>query len=159
MADHVYIQVRDEFINRLKAGVSAVSNRVYTFDEEPIDESKCPYLIVEIGDDQAQPDAVGGRSADPPDLLEFVQLRVGVHCVVSLNADPEKAAYALRATAETTMLGTLDALRLGGKAVRVRRVGGDNGVQATGETAAYRASADFVVDLYKLERLADSFTI
>lgn len=158
MADHVFIQVRDEFIDRLKAGVTAVSNRVYTFDQEPVDESKCPYLIVEISDDQAQPDAIGGAADDPPSLLELVQVRVGVHCVVSVNTDPEKAAYALRATVETTLLGSRNALSLGGKVLRVRRTGGDNGVQAMGETVAYRASAEFIVDIYKLERLADSFT-
>lgn len=154
MADHVIIQVRDAVITKLKAGVTAVTNRVYTSDQEPVDDSLVPFLMVELQDDSAERISVGGFG----NLLEDVQASVIVHCVVKALGDVEQAAYNLRRDVETTLLSTTAGATLDGKIVNTQRLGGSPTRRSNGDYEGYAIALQFVMTIRHLESNADSFS-
>lgn len=162
MADHVIIQIRDELIARLKVGVASVSNRVYRPDEAPqpgeVDDTRIPYLMVQVGDDGDERMGMNGASGINPQLLEDINQAFFVHCVVKQDGDAEKAAYNLRRDLEQTLLATADALTLGGKAQMTTRVGGSNNRDDAIDQAAYAAVVQLEVKIRHLEGNPDSFT-
>lgn len=160
MTDHVVIQVRDEVVSRLKAGVAAVSDRVYLMHEVPpeeIDASNSPFLVVQVGDDGAELIGVNGASSAPA-VLEDLNLALFVHCVVKMDGDAEKTAYGLRADAETALLATDDALTLGGKVVTLTRVAAANNRDEALDQGAYAVALQLEAKIRHLEGSPTSFT-
>lgn len=161
MADHIYIQARDEIISRLAAGVSAVSSRVYKQDDQVTDASRCPYLMVEVDAGAAPEDgSLNGSNGTVPAILQDEFIAVNVHCVVQQlqDGDGEKAAFALAAAAETALLATNAAKTLGGIAVNVRRPTVNTSRDTGGALETYAVSLGFQVWLRHLESRPDSFT-
>lgn len=162
MADHVIIQARDALITRLKAGVSAVSGRVYRSDEAPqpdeVDESRVPFLVVQLGGDSDEPIGINGASGSDPELLEDINQVMYVHHVVKQDGDAEKAAYNLRRDTETALLATAAGLRLDGMVQMVMRVAGSNNRDDDIDQGAYDATVQLEVKIRHLQGRPDSFT-
>lgn len=160
MTDHVIIQVRDEVITRLKAGVASVSNRVYLKHEVPqpeeLDATLSPALIVWLGDDSDERIGVNGAS-NAPSVLEDINLVFYVACLAKADGDVEKTAYNLRSEVETTLLGSDAALTLGGKVSMLTRVSGANNRDDAPDQGAYNALLQFEAKITHLEGQPTSF--
>lgn len=156
MADHVIVQVRDALITRLKAQVSAVSNRVFRMDEEPTDLDQCPYLMVQLGADNDERMGVNGSASDPS-ILEDINQTIFIHCVVKAAGDMEAAAYNLRRDVETALLATAAGLNLDGKVAMTTRVGAQPEQDSEGELEAYAVALQFEFKIRHLEGSPDSF--
>lgn len=159
---HVLIQVRDEVITRLKAGVPSVANRVYRYDEVPpeeIPEDLLPAVVVWLGDDHAERVGENG-DGDPtvPSILEDITQVIYIACAVKTTSDPEKTAYDIRSEVETTLLGTSAGLTLGGRVVMLSRVAGSNNRDDALEIGAYNVQLQLEALVRHLERLPTSFT-
>lgn len=161
MTDHVIIQVRDEVITRLKAGVTSVSNRVYLKHEVPqpeeLDAALSPALVVWLGDDADERIAVNGDS-NAPAILEDINLVFFVSCLVKADGDIEKTAYNLRGEVEATLLGSNAALTLGAKVSMLTRVSGVNNRDDSPDQGAYNAQLQFEAKITHLEGQPTSFT-
>lgn len=160
MTDHVIIQVRDDIITRLKAGVTSVSSRVYRKDEiqpEEIDATNSPALVVWLGDDVDERMGMNASSSGIPSILEEINQTLFVGCLAKADGDVEKTTYNLRADVETTLLGTDAGLTLGGKVVMLTRVAGANNRDDAPDQGAYNALLQFEVKIRHLEGLPTSF--
>lgn len=159
MTDHVIIQVRDELISRLKAGVSSVSSRVYRKDEiqsEEMPAENAPALIVWLGDDSDERIGVNGADSAPA-ILEDINLTIFVACMTKADGDTEKTAYNMRSEVETTLLGSDAGLTLGGKVAMITRVAGSNNRDDTPDQGAYNAVLQIEAKIRHLEGLPTSF--
>lgn len=161
MADHVIIQARDAIITKLKAGVSAVSNRVYKFGEvefESVDEANSPFILVQLGDDTEE--IVGINSADSSvlDVLEDMRPTIFVHCIAKQSGDAEATAYNLRRDVESTLFATQAARTLDGKVQGVYRIAAANNREDALDLGAYSSVLQLEVHIRHLDRLPDSFT-
>jgi hypothetical protein len=161
MADHVIIQARDQLITLLKAGVAAVSGRVYRPDEAPkpgeVDETRTPYLMVQVGDDSDEPLGINGGAGEPQ-LLESINQAFFVHAVVKQDGDAERAAYNLRRDVESTLLATANALTLGGRIQMLTRLAGANNRDDAIDQGAYAAVVQLQARIFHLQGSPDSFT-
>lgn len=162
MANHVIIQTRDAIIARLVAGVSAVSSRVYKRDSEAVDASKCPHLVVEIGDfsSPAESGSLNGGDATTPRILQDTLVVFLVRCVVQQvqDADAEDAAFDLVTAVESTLMGTIAGKTLGGTIVDLHRLGGSPAQDSGGELETYSVVLQFQAWLRHLQGTPDSFT-
>lgn len=160
MTDHVVIQARDDIVTRLKAAVTAVSNRVYLMHEvqpEEVDADNSPFLVVQVGDDTAE--ILGVNSADAArEILEDLAVPVFVTCVVKADGDAEASAYELRAVVETALLGTVDGNTLGGKVQRISRVAAANNRDEALDQGAYAITLQLEVLITHLQGSPTSFT-
>lgn len=152
MTDHVIIQVRDDLVTRLKAGVTSVEERVYLGHEVPAEEVRAedsPFVVVTLGDDAAE--IVGVNGGVSPSILEDINATYFVHCVAKMDGDAELAAYAVRAEVETTLFSTVDGLQLGGKVVRIVRVAAANNRDEAGDLGAYNVALQIEAKIRHLE--------
>lgn len=154
MADHVIIQVRDAVIAKLKTGVTLVTNRVFTTDEEPQDDASLPFVMVELMEDSAERLSIGGFGT----ILEDLTHTMMIHCVVKALGDVEQAAFAIRAQVESTLLGSTAGATLDGKVPNTRRTGASTTRRSNGEYEGYCVALQFEFTIRHLEHNADSFS-
>lgn len=159
---NVIIQVRDDLITRLKAGLPSIESRVFAFGElqlEEVAEDDLPAIYVEVADDSAEDVGVnGGSSDDVPNVLEDLDVGYNVYCIVKQGGDAEKLAYALRSEVETALFDSIGARTLDGKVVWLRRQAGANNRDDAIDTNAYSASLRLVGKIRHLDKNPDSFT-
>lgn len=161
MADHVIVQARDAIIARIKAAVTSAGTRVYAMHEMPADEVDVtsPFVMVEIGDDEAERMALGG-GPDPsvPQILEDINQTYFIHCVAKMDGDAEKSAYNLRGEVEAALLGSVAGLTLGGTVQMLRRTGGFNNRDQAIDQEVFNAALQVVAQIRHLEGSPTSFT-
>jgi len=157
MPDHVIIQVRDAVIARLKTAATVAGNNVFRKDEEPQDDTLCPFIMVECGGDTAERDSLNGGNGATPSILEMLDASTIIHCVVKQSGDAEQAAYNLRGQVEAALLGSAAALTLDGKVQMTTRRAAQPRQDVLGDLESYAVALQFQHNIWHLESQPTSF--
>ena len=158
MSDFVLIQLRDALITSLKAANTAAGQNVIKQSDEAQDDSQCPYIMVVLGDDDAETDSINGSSSlTVPAILESLTANIDIYCVVKQVDDAEKAAYNLRSEVEAALLGTYTGKSQGGKVSRMIRRGGSPTQDLSTDREVFMVRVRFQMEIMHLESQPTSF--